>query len=98
MVAYADPDAARHVAEHAKLICELGSYRDTTVFRNRKLAQVLGNWLTSHTQQDDRPLVRHILRSAAHASEPTLERTLLDAFEKVALEVAQSTNQAGRLP
>lgn len=57
-----------HIAEHAKLLLEIQSYKDNAVFSTRQLTQVLFNWLTSHIMMADRQLAAHILHLSTSTS------------------------------
>ncbi len=60
MNAHGFPDRERHRLDHASLIAEIQRYRERNVFGPQQLARVLFNWLWSHTQMEDRPLVHFL--------------------------------------
>jgi hemerythrin-like metal-binding protein len=55
------PESHHHAFDHFNLLREIHGYRDSELFNRPKLALVLGNWLISHTMQEDRPLAQHLL-------------------------------------
>lgn len=67
MAAYEYPAAARHTAEHQKLMDVVREFQRSGDYHAHQLALFLCNWLISHTMLEDRQLAEHVLKHRARA-------------------------------
>ena len=82
------PQSCNHSADHFNLLREIHGYQHSVLFSPQKLALVLGNWLISHTMQEDRPLVQHLLLKHSVEIKHIARTPVFEAFTEAARKLS----------